>query len=80
MSIKIPRKLNPDPAKQELEVRLRNVLRQTLKEHADKNIPLVYQNKECIKSSQFVHQYPNGRKFLIDQNRLNSKETILREL
>jgi len=47
---------------------------------AKKNVPRVYKTNLCVTKNQFVHVYPNGRKFLIEQNPINSEETIIREL
>jgi broad specificity phosphatase PhoE len=68
----------PKESSQDMERRMTHVLLQVLKLHAEKNIPLVYRDSHCIAKNQFIHQYPNGRKFLISQDQTNSKEAILR--
>ena len=65
---------------QELYDRLKETLDKELKLMAEKNVPRVYRNELCVKPNQFIHAYPNGKKFLIEQNQINSEETILREL
>ncbi len=72
-------KLVFDMSQQELKVKLQTTLDKVLKSQASKNLPLVYRNSLCIKENQFIHEYSNGKKFLIQQNRTNSRETILRE-
>ncbi|WP_315821349.1 hypothetical protein [Paraflavitalea speifideaquila] len=44
------------------------------------NLPLVYRNSFCKKDNQFIHEYPNGRKLLIQQNSKTSEEIVLKEL
>ena len=63
-----------------LKTRLTAVLRKALEEQAGKNLPLVYRDPSCATKGQFIHLYPNGRKVLIQQNRKNSTERIIREL
>jgi hypothetical protein len=74
------KKQDTKQASEDLETRMTHVLLQVLKMHSDKNIPLVYRDSHCVARNQFIHQYPNGRKFLISQDQTNSKETILHEL
>jgi hypothetical protein len=64
----------------EFNFRLKEKLDEVLKLHADKNLPRVYRNELCVKKNQFIHEYPNGKKFLIEQDQINSEEIILREL
>jgi len=33
----------------------------------------------CIKKNQFIHEYADGRKFLISQDINTSEETIIKE-
>jgi hypothetical protein len=63
-----------------LEAQLRSVLERALKSHARKHIPLVYKDNRCVRPNDFIHEYPDGRKFLIRQSLRSSKETVLREL
>lgn len=44
------------------------------------NQPFVYRNELCIQPNQFIHQYPNGDIFLIEQNQQDSSERVLRVL
>ncbi|MGZ3758045.1 MAG: hypothetical protein ACXVAY_05610 [Mucilaginibacter sp.] len=44
------------------------------------NLPIVYRNSLCKAENQFIHEYPNGKKYLIRQSLHNSEETIIREL
>jgi hypothetical protein len=79
MSNKVRHKQVFEMNSNELNVQLRNTLDKELKFQASKNIPLVYRNNFCFKENQFIHEYPNGKKFLIEQDQATSKETILRE-
>ncbi|SIO51960.1 hypothetical protein [Chitinophaga niabensis] len=63
-----------------LEARLKSVLKRTLRSHASKNIPIVYKDQRCKRPNEFIHEYPDGRKFLICQSRDTSSETVLRRL
>ncbi len=63
-----------------LEARLKSVLKTTLKRHAHMRIPVVYKDSRCIHPNEFIHEYPDGRKFLIRQSLHSSRETVLREL
>jgi hypothetical protein len=67
-------------SKSERESRLMSVLNEAIKVAADMQQPLVYKNNLCIQPNFFIHQYPNGKKFLIEQNQENSQERILKEL
>jgi len=64
----------------QLNAALKKTLDKALKLMAEKNVPRVYRNELCVKKNQFIHAYPDGKRFLIEQNQTNSKETILREL
>jgi hypothetical protein len=44
------------------------------------NLPVVYRNVLCVKSNQFIHEYPNGQIFLISQNQKTSEEKVIRQL
>lgn len=63
----------------ELSKRLRSTLDKVLASQAKKNIPIVYKDALCIKSNQFVHEYSNGNKYLIQQDQTDSTEIILRK-
>jgi len=63
----------------ELNLILQTTLDKVLKAQANKNLPLVYRNSLCVKENQFIHQYVSGKKFLVQQNRADSEEIILRE-
>jgi|RhiMetdeSRZDD1v2_1073273.scaffolds.fasta_scaffold03244_22 hypothetical protein len=64
---------------EDLNVQLKKTLDKELKLQAEKNLPLVYKNRLCIKNNQFIHEYPNGKRLLIEQNQNTSEEIILRE-
>lgn len=64
----------------ELDVQLRATLELMLKEQAVKNVPRVFRNELCVKVNQFIHKYPDGTMFLIEQDQNDSSETILRKL
>ncbi|SKC97534.1 hypothetical protein SAMN05660461_0937 [Chitinophaga ginsengisegetis] len=63
-----------------LEARLRLVLKRALRSHARKDIPLVYKDPSCKRPNEFIHEYPDGRKFLIRQSLRSSTEIIVRQL
>ena len=67
-------------SKSERESRLKSALNEVIQLTIDMQKPFVYRNNLCIQPNFFIHQYPNGKKFLISQNQDNSKERILREL
>lgn len=64
----------------ELRMRIKARLREILDAQAKKGLPMVYRNEMCIKDNQFIHEYPDGRRYLIEQNQQNSEETVLCEL
>ncbi len=67
-------------SKLERESRLRSALNEVIQLTVDMQKPFVYKNDLCIQRNFFIHQYPNGKKFLIAQDQENSEERILREL
>lgn len=67
-------------SKSERELRLKSALNEAIQLTLDMQKPLVYRNSLCIQPNFFIHQYPNGKKFLISQDQENSKESVLREL
>ena len=68
------------PAFQQLNKRLEKILHAALKIQASHNIPLVYKDNRCTRKNQFIHQYPDGKTFLIRQDRRTSKEVIIKQL
>lgn len=66
-------------AESELMNELRIKLEAVLATQTQKNIPFVYRDKFCKKVNQFVHKYPNGDKYLIEQDQTDSTEIILRK-
>jgi len=72
-------KLVIDKSRQELTEKIHATLAAVLKDHAAKNLPIVYRNSLCVKKNQFIHEYADGKKFLIQQNITNSEETILQQ-
>lgn len=67
-------------SKSERELRLKSALNEVVQLTIDMQKPFVYRNNLCIQPNFFIHQYPNGKKYLISQDQENSKENILREL
>jgi len=67
-------------SKSERESRLTSALNEVIQLTVDMNKPFVYRNSLCIQPNFFIHEYPNGKKFLISQDQENSKESVLREL
>ncbi|SDZ93721.1 hypothetical protein SAMN05192529_104172 [Arachidicoccus rhizosphaerae] len=80
MTIKRQIQNKMSPAFQELNKRLEKTLHTALKIQASRNIPLVYRDKHCIRKNQFIHQYPDGKTFLIRQDRHTSKEVVIKQL
>lgn len=80
MAKNIKHRLIFELSKSERELRLRSALNEAIQMTVDMQKPLVYRNSLCIQPNFFIHQYPNGKKFLISQNQENSKESVLREL
>lgn len=64
----------------EMESRMRTTLEAVLELQARKNVPRVFRNELCVKDNQFVHKYPDGKMFLIEQDQTDSSETILLQL
>lgn len=64
----------------EMESRMRLRLEAELKQQVLKNIPRVFRNELCVKANQFIHKYPDGKMFLIEQNQTDSSVTILLQL
>lgn len=72
---------NVDPfSDPELEARLWAVLENILEQQAEKNVPQVFRNELCVKANQFIHKYPDGKMYLIEQDQTDSSETILLQL
>ena len=69
-----------DVSAKERESRLSVVLYSTIAAQKKLNLPMVYRNSLCKADNQFIHEYPNGKKYLIRQNLRNSEEKIIREL
>lgn len=67
-------------SKSERELRLKSALNEVVQLTIDMQKPFVYRNSLCIQPNFFIHQYPNGKKFLISQNQEDSRESVLREL
>jgi len=65
---------------QERHDRLMPVLLEELRRTAAMNLPIIYLNKDCTQKNHFIHEYPDGRKYLIEINCENSVETILKVL
>ena len=80
MAKNIKHRLIFELSKSERELRLKSALNEVIQMTIDMQKPFVYRNSLCIQPNFFIHQYPNGKKFLISQNQENSKESVLREL
>mgnify|MGYP001482872642 CR=1 FL=1 len=65
---------------QEKENRLRTVLAEELAKVVAMNQPVIFRNELCVKPNLFIHQYPDGRKELIELNSNNSEEKIIKIL
>ncbi|MGN7986057.1 hypothetical protein ACTJKC_01890 [Pedobacter sp. 22226] len=66
--------------KSEKEHRFHTVLEQLKQLKVKLNQPFVYRNELCVERNQFIHQYPNGDIFLIEQDQQDSSEKVLRVL
>lgn len=65
---------------QEKESKLRMVLEEELAKVVAMNQPVIYRNELCVKPNLFIHQYPDGRKVLVELNTTNSEEKIIKIL
>jgi hypothetical protein len=68
-----------DRSPNEIAESLFAVISNELKNRKAKNLPVVYKNSMCINKNEFIHEYPDGRKFLISQDINTSEETIIRQ-
>ncbi len=80
MPVKKKNKLIFEYSSADLNAELKNTLNIELQRKASMNLPLVYRNSLCKQPNQFIHEYPNGKKLLIQQNIKNSEEIVLKEL
>jgi hypothetical protein len=64
-------------SEQEKESKLKTVLAAELERVIAMNQPIIYRNELCIRPNLFIHEYPNGRKELIEQNSYTSEEKII---
>jgi hypothetical protein len=76
MSVK-RRKFIFELSTKEKENKLKTVLSAEMEKTAAQNQPIVYRNELCITPNLFIHQYPDGRKELIEQDPQNSEEKTL---
>jgi hypothetical protein len=63
-----------------LNLRLEKTLHEALKVQATLNVPFVFRDSRCARKNQFIHRYPDGKIFLIQQDRRTSKEVVLKQL
>ncbi len=63
-----------------LSTKLEAVLAQALKLHAIHNLPIIYRNQLCKQNNQFIHEYPNGKKYLIQQDKVEADSIVLQQL
>lgn len=75
-----PQKFIFDLSTNEITNRLQKVVVNVLREQKEQNLPLVYKNPFCLKKNEFIHEYPDGRKFLIRQNPNTSEERVIKQL
>jgi hypothetical protein len=68
-----------DLSPNEITRNLHSVVLNELNERRSKNLPIVYKTSICISKNQFIHEYPDGRKFLIKQDQNTSEETVIRQ-
>lgn len=64
----------------EKRCRLQTVLATEMERVRAMNLPITYRNKFCVKPSQFIHEYPNGRIELVEINIENSQQTVIKIL
>jgi hypothetical protein len=64
----------------EKESKLRMVLEEELAKVVAMNQPVIYRNELCVKPNLFIHQYPDGRKELIELNSNTSEEKVIKIL
>ena len=54
------------------------VLKKALVEQAQKNLPFVYRDQSCKCDNQFIYRYPDGNRILIQQDRRDSSEKVIK--
>jgi len=64
----------------DLNVRLERTLHEALKVQASLNVPFVFRDSRCKRKNQFIHRYPDGKVYLIEQDIHTSKEVVLEQL
>jgi len=80
MSDRIVRNPLFDLSGDEISERLKAVVMRALNEREAQNLPLVYRTSLCTRKNQFIHEYPDGRTYLIQQNSNNSEERVIRSI
>jgi len=68
-----------DLSSNEIAESLQAVVISEADERKAQNLPLIYKNSMCVSRNQFIHEYPDGRRFLIRQNRNTSEEKVIRQ-
>ena len=67
-------------SKSERERKFKKVLKSVFNLTLELDQPIVFKNNLCIKRNYFIHQYHDGRKYLIEQSQKDSSETVLKKL
>jgi hypothetical protein len=62
------------------ESKFKEVLKGAIKLTYSLNQPVIYRNNLCVERNQFIHNYKDGRVYLIEQNQENSEERVLKVL
>jgi hypothetical protein len=62
------------------ENKFKEVLNSAIKLTYSMNQPVTYRNSLCVERNQFIHNYKDGRTYLIEQDQENSEERVLKVL
>lgn len=62
------------------ESKFKEVLDSAIKLTYSMNQPMIYRNSMCVEKNQFIHNYKDGRIYLIEQNQENSEERVIKVL
>jgi hypothetical protein len=74
------RKLIFELTSAEKKSKFESILNAEIQRAAELNLPFVYRNELCTEPNMFIHRYPDGRTLLIEQDRHNSEERIVRTI
>lgn len=64
----------------EIEEYLQPATEQLIQELFDKNLPVTYRDTRCPSSSHYIHEYEDGRQYLVLFNANDRNTEIIQEL